>query len=104
MFRRDMLGNCLALMVKWSIEAAARPIYHHATHHACTHCTAQQHNDTAKAKIGFYLFALFGKKFSFYLAVVSISDAYKPFLLGTSCEGGRGGKHGKVLRRSRKSK
>ena len=31
-FRRDMLGNCLALMVKWSIEAAG-PIYHADTMH-----------------------------------------------------------------------
>ena len=81
MFRRDMLGNCLALMVKWSIEAA-RPIYHATTMHGTMHGTAiyndttmhgtaslnSQHIMTPQTPNGcsFIFFALIGKKSVFF--------------------------------------
>ena len=81
-----MLGNCLALMVKWSIEAAG-PIYHADTMHGwqgrpqqLAHNDTHTYNYTHDAKIL--------PEISLFVCVATISENSMSFLLPTSCAGG----------------
>ena len=103
-FRRDMLGNCLALMVKWSIEAAG-PIYHADTMHGRQGRPQQPaHNDNTHIQLHTRAKILKISPCSFISR--QFPKTRCPFCCPHPVLVVVGGKHGcgKVLRKSRKSK